>query len=207
MTVSDSGIGIPESIQNKIFEPYFTTKGVGKGTGLGLAVVHGIISGYGGTITCNSTPGYGTAFRILLPATDVEMVNNKEDTFQLPEGNEPVLIVDDEAPLAEMVGRMLRRKGYQVTIAGDGPTALELFTKSPESYSLVITDQTMPRMTGIELAKKLISIRPQLPVILCTGYSSQVSEEQARQAGVRCFAMKPINANDLVRLVRVAIDG
>ena len=208
LTVSDTGSGIPEEIRDRIFEPYFTTKGPGKGTGMGLAIVHGIVAAWGGSIVCESRPGMGTTFTITLPATG----EAAEDAASLPDaqpprqGREHILFVDDEATLVEITRIMLERLGYRVSAHTDGQAALDHFAGAPEAFDLAITDHSMPGMTGFELARRLLALRPDLPVILCSGYGSAVSEEMARQAGIRLLAAKPLTKNGIGALIRRVLD-
>jgi PAS domain S-box-containing protein len=206
LTVRDTGVGIPAADMDKIFDPYFTTKEVGKGTGLGLAISHGIIRSYGGFITCDSTPGEGTTFQVLLPGVQGLAPPEPPVLDQVPHGRERILFVDDEAIIAEMAANMLARLGYQVTTQTSGVEALATLRHQPQAFDLVITDQTMPKMTGSELCRHLLELRPELPIILCTGYSSLVSEETASSIGVKGFAMKPLVRRDLAAMIRRVLD-
>jgi signal transduction histidine kinase/ActR/RegA family two-component response regulator len=208
ISVSDTGTGIPAEIRDRIFDPYFTTKEVGRGTGMGLAIVHGIVTGYGGFVTCDSRPQQGTVFRVFLP----EMAEGKlpltaETTASAPVGNERILLVDDEEMLAAMSRTMLQRLGYTVTVHSSGQEALADFTRQPEAFDLVITDQTMPAMTGTELAAALLRVRPDLPIILCTGYSSLITKERAMALGIRGFALKPLSRQTIAGIIREALAG
>ncbi len=204
LSIHDTGTGISPEIREHIFDPYFTTKEVGKGTGMGLAIVHGIITSYNGTITCDSPPGLGTTFHITLPAlTDQPQPTDtpKNETMP-PVGSERILLIDDEEILANMTRTMLEKLGYQVTVRRSSLEALTTFQNQPDAYDLVITDQTMPGMTGIDLARRMLQLRPDLPIILCTGYSSLISEDKAKSAGIRGFALKPLAKKDLAVLIR-----
>jgi CheY-like chemotaxis protein len=196
-------------ISKRIFEPYFTTKEVGKGTGLGLAVVHGIVESYGGTITVSSEPGKGTTFDIYLPRIDSDKISSKADGVEpLPlGGHERVLFVDDETAIAEIGRSMLNHLGYEVVVKTSSIEALELFRTRPDRFDLVMTDVTMPKITGDKLAKELLRIRPDVPIILCTGFSEHFSEEKAKALGIREFAMKPLVMKDLAKAVRRALDS
>ena len=174
VTVSDTGPGISPDIIGSIFEPYFTTKGVGEGTGMGLALVHGIVESYGGKITVDSELGKGTVFSIYLPITKKREDHRPYEKEKLPSGTERILFVDDELPIAKMGSQILERLGYQVTVRTSSVEALELFRSKPDDFDLVITDMTMPNMTGDELAMELIAFRSDIPVILCTGYSKKI---------------------------------
>jgi nitrogen-specific signal transduction histidine kinase/ActR/RegA family two-component response regulator len=206
ITVSDTGVGIAPDILDKIFEPYFTTKGPGEGTGMGLAMVHGIVESYGGRITVDSKPGQGTRFTICLPVIRERQKHSQYETEALPSGKERILFVDDEAPIARMGSQMLERLGYSVTTRTSSVEALELFRLKPDDFDLVITDMTMPNMTGDKFAAALIEIRPEIPVILCTGYSKQLSAERAAEAGIKAYAMKPLARNILAETVRKVLD-
>jgi PAS domain S-box-containing protein len=201
LSIGDTGPGIPPEIQDKIFDPYFTTKAVGKGTGMGLAIAHGIVQSYGGFIRLHSTPGKGTVFHIFLP-TVTEHTLQKADSIELPSaGGERILFVDDEKMLVEMAETMLERMGYSVTARTSSLEALTTFQNQPNAFDLVITDYSMPAMTGMDLALRMLQIRPQLPIILCTGFSSTISEEKARAAGIKGFAMKPVAMKELSALI------
>ena len=204
--VSDTGMGIsPENIHT-IFDPYFTTKAVGEGTGLGLAVVHGIVKKYGGKITVNSTIGKGTCFTIYLPIAKKRKVHTHSEKEDVPLGNENVLFVDDEAPIAKIGSRVLEKLGYLVTTRTSSVEALELFRSKPQAFDLVVTDMTMPNMTGDKLAAELMKIRPDIPVVLCTGYNKKISNESAKAFGIKAFVYKPIVIADLAKTVRKVLD-
>jgi PAS domain S-box-containing protein len=208
LTVRDTGCGIPHEILDRIFEPYFTTKEVGEGTGLGLAVVHGIVRGLNGAVRVESRVGEGTTFRIYLPAllegaTDGPATEQKMD---LPRGTERVLVVDDEPALVEMARQILTRLGYQVTGFSDPREALARFQDAPHAFDLVITDMTMPKITGRKLAHAVRQVRRDLPVILTSGYSNSIGDEEARQAGFSAFLKKPYGALALSQAVRRVLD-
>jgi len=209
LSIGDSGPGIAPEIQKKIFDPYFTTKEVGKGTGMGLAIVHGIVRSYNGFIACVSTANEGTVFQVLLPIAEDQSGNfvasATPDISQL--GNERILLIDDEEILAEMGKTMLERLGYFVTVRRNSLEALDTFQNQPDQFDLIITDQTMPGMTGIDMARRMLQIRPGMPIILCTGYSSLISEDKARSLGIMGFAMKPLAKKDIAQLIRGVLDG
>ncbi len=207
LSVRDTGTGIVPEIQSRIFDPYFTTKAVGKGTGMGLAMVHGIVQSYGGFVTCESRVGEGTVFRIALPMVDADAGQNNNVIEAIPTGEEHILLIDDEVMLVEMGKAMLEKLGYRVTTRIDGFSALATFRDDPGEFDLIVTDQTMPGMAGSELARALLQIRPDLPIILCTGYSSFVSEEEAEAVGIKGFALKPLTARDMGTLVRKTLDA
>jgi len=203
LAIGDTGKGINPEIRNKIFDPFFTTKEVGKGTGMGLSIVDGIVKSYGGFVSCDSRVGEGSVFHISLPAlTDAAALPEEQVVEIIPVGSEHILFIDDEEMLSEMGQNMLQRLGYRVTVRRSSLEALTAFQNQPEAYDLVITDQTMPGMTGIDLARRMLQIRPEMPIILCTGYSSQISEDKAKSAGIRGFALKPLAKKDLAVLIR-----
>ncbi len=205
--VSDNGTGIPPEIIHAIFEPYFTTKRPGEGTGMGLAMVQGIIEAYGGDITVDSVPGKGSTFNVYLPITIKRKTNHFYKTEDLPSGTERILFVDDEAPIAIMGKRILERLGYSVEAITNSVEALELFKSKPNDFDLVISDMTMPNLTGDMLATELLAIRPDIPVILCTGYSKKVTETSAKEIGIKAFAYKPIEKAELAKTIRKVLDG
>ncbi len=203
LTVSDTGCGIAPGTLGRIFEPFFTTKEVGKGTGMGLAVVHGIVKDYHGLINIDSEQGKGTAFRIYFPAISIQVEETRNERLDsLPKGSEHILLVDDESTIVRMLKAALEQQGYQVTGTTSSVEALEKFREHPDSFDLMISDQTMPQMSGSELVKEILAIKPSFPIILCTGYSSIVSEEDAKKMGVRAYALKPIEISQLAHLVR-----
>jgi len=206
LTVSDTGQGIDPDIRNRIFDPYFTTKEVGKGTGLGLSIVHGIVTGYGGFMTCESQLDRGTVFTVYFPAVDEKTLPALKTLEKAPLGREHVLLVDDDDNLAEVGRLILQHLGYKVTVRTNSLEALETFRKHPDRFDAVITDQTMPGMTGSVLAEHLLRIRPDLPILLCTGYSSLITEKQAKAIGIRGFAMKPLAKRELALLLRQLLD-
>jgi CheY-like chemotaxis protein len=207
MVVSDTGSGMSMDIMGKIFEPYFTTKSPSEGTGLGLAVVHGIIEKYDGDISVESRPGKGTTFYVLLPSIEPEETTQIIERNELPKGNEKILFVDDEEMSVNAARLMLERLGYQVTAIQNSLDAFEVFRSNPEGVDLVITDMTMPDMTGKELAKELIKIRADIPIILYTGFSEQMDERKAKALGIKAFVMKPIVMRDMAHVVRKVLDG
>ena len=206
LAVSDNGPGISPDIIGSIFEPYFTTKGVGKGTGMGLALTHGIIESYGGKITVDSELGKETVFSIYLPITKKRVDHRPYEKEKPPAGIESILFVDDELAIANMGRQLLERLGYRVTARTSSVEALELFRSKPNDFDLVITDMTMPNMTGDQLAVELMKMRSDIPVILCTGYSNKISEEIAKEIGIKAFAYKPIVNPDLAETIRKVLD-
>ena len=209
LRVSDTGHGMPPGILKKIFDPYFTTKEVGKGTGLGLAVVHGIVKSYGGEISVSSEWGKGSTFDIYFPrAQALGRSLEIEKAEPLPfGGHERVLFVDDEKAIAEIGQNMLKYLGYAVEVRTSSIEALELFRAQADRFDLVMTDMTMPNMTGDKLAQELLRIRPGIPIILCTGFSEALTEEKAKAIGVRELVMKPLAIRDLAKAVRGALDS
>ncbi len=207
LTVSDSGTGIDPGILDKIFEPYFTTKSQGKGTGLGLAVVYGIVKDHGGDMGVHSDLGKGTTFTVYLPLA-VKQVNQAHEKIVeiLPTGSEGILLVDDEVPIVHLERQMLERLGYRVTTRSNSLEALEAFKANPEVYDLFITDLTMPHMTGDQLAKEIIRIKPDIPVIICTGFSERIDQEKIDAIGVKGFLAKPVIKSDLAQMVRKVLD-
>ena len=207
ISIRDTGNGMTRDTMKRIFDPYFTTKEKGVGTGLGLAVVHGIVKKYTGTIKVESELGKGTTFHIYLPQADFADQIKPEQPKPLMGGSERILFVDDEKMLVEIGQQALQRLGYDVVSRTSPIEALELFKAKPDFFDLVITDKTMPGMTGDGLAKELMSIRPSLPVVICTGYSQTVDQERAKQMGIKAFVMKPILINELAAAVRKALDN
>ena len=201
-TVKDTGSGIGSDVIGKIFNPYFTTKEVGKGTGMGLAIIHGILSDYGGAITVDSELGKGTAFHVYFPVVEADVATETQKAEVIPVGNERILFVDDEKLLADMGKDMLERLGYQVTVRYSSLEALEIFQNTPKEFDLVITDQTMPGITGTDLSRRMMQIRPDIPIILCTGYSNLIDENSAKVLGIKEFALKPLTKGMLAKLIR-----
>ena len=201
LTVSDTGTGMDPEIQQRIFEPYFTTKQHGEGTGMGLATVFGIVQNHKGTITVSSSPGQGATFNIFFPKV-VRTVKAIEVKPVMPSrGTGYILFVDDEEPLREMAKHFLREFGYSVVVKKDGQEALDAFRALPDIFDVVVTDYTMPRMTGTALAKEILQVRPDTPIVLCTGYSDAVDEKTASEVGVREFLMKPVSFLRLAELL------
>jgi len=205
LSVSDTGHGIHPNAHKKIFNPYFTTKEKEEGTGLGLAVVQGIIKSHGGAITVESEVGQGATFHVYLPTIQREVTMDEVESTALPMGQERILLVDDEQPLVEIGKQMLQRLGYTVAARTSSIEALELFKMHPDRFDLVITDIVMPNMTGEKLAEKLMGIRADIPIILCTGYSEKFTRRQASDMGIQSFLMKPLVMRDLASTVRQAL--
>jgi CheY-like chemotaxis protein len=192
----------------KIFEPYFTTKAKGDGTGLGLAIVQSIVFSCGGDIIVRSELGKGSAFQVYLPVIrSEEEKQQEEETAPPPSGKERVLIVDDDAGVAGTNSSILKSLGYQVTALHSSAKALALFSSQPEYFDLLLTDMTMPEMTGAELMRKILALRPDLPVLLCTGFSELIDEQKAVEQGAYCLLMKPFSKQELARTVRAALNA
>jgi PAS domain S-box-containing protein len=207
LDVIDTGPGMIKDVMDHIFEPYYTTKPLGKGSGLGLAVVHGIVESHGGKIGCKSEPGSGTVFSVFLPVVEMTFETGYEKKPVLPTGNERILFVDDEESLALLGKKKLEPLGYTVFPVTSSTQALQMVQDSPQGYDLVITDQTMPRMSGEILAQKLFAIRPDIPVILCTGFSSVITEELAKSIGIKAFLIKPVDNQVLAETIRKVLDS
>ena len=207
LTIRDTGTGIGPDIIEKIFDPYFTTKEVGKATGMGLSITHGIIKGYGGAITVESTIGQGTTFHVYFPVVQEEEDTASTETQEATRGKGSILFVDDEELLAEMGKDMLERLGYTVTSRSRSIEALATFMEDPAQFDLVITDQTMPGLTGIELAKRILQVKHDIPIILCTGFSQLVDEDSAKIIGIKEFALKPLTKSSIALLVSKFLDG
>ena len=200
--MTDTGPGIDNEIIDKIFDPYFTTKAVGKGSGLGLSIVHGIVQNHNGQIDVKSNEGKGTIIQVLLP-----MVDNVPEApllrHQDPEGHgEAILFVDDEAAIVDMNEKILTKLGYRVTITLSSVEALALFKSDPARFDLIITDMTLPKMTGTELAVQIKEIRPDLPIIICTGHNSNLDEQKALEMGISAYLTKPISRTELAKRIR-----
>ncbi len=206
MTVKDTGHGMGPDVLGRIFEPYFTTKQIGEGTGMGLSVAHGIVKKHNGAISVTSQPGKGTIFHIFLPVIEGGVKKEVETSEDLPKGDERILYIDDEKPMVDAVEPMLERLGYEVTARTSSIEALEAFRNKPFGFDIVITDQTMPNMTGAQLARELMQIRPDIPIILCTGFSELINEERARKMGIRAFVMKPIVMSKIAKTIREVLD-
>lgn len=207
LEISDTGIGISKDVQDKIFEPYYTTKAQGEGTGLGLAVVHGIINSLKGDITLNSNPGIGTAFQVYLPvAKETTQPVQKIVSSPPVNGIERIIVVDDDDNIVKMHTAMLTKLGYDVTGFVKSIDALDTFKKAQNDFDMIITDMTMPKMTGAELARQIFAIRPNMPVILCTGFSELINEEKAKEMGICKYLLKPVGKLELSKAIRDVLD-
>lgn len=206
LTVSDTGHGIEAEMLQRIFEPYFTTKSHGEGTGLGLSMVHGIVESMAGAIKVYSEPGGGTTFNIYLPRVESPCQVAMRNAGAIRGGSETILLVDDEEMILEMTCRILAQLGYTVVARTSSLEALKAFEHHPARFDLVITDQTMPDLTGKNLAQQMMRIRPDLPIILCTGFSAAINEEQSLSIGIRAFLRKPVLREELAEAVRSVLD-
>lgn len=206
LEVSDTGVGIPSDQIDYIFEPYFTTKALGEGTGMGLAVVQGIVAGHNGKIMVESTAGKGSVFTIYFPVTQKQETIKPAERESLPTGTERILFIDDEEALAKLGQLILEQLGYTVITSTSSKAALEMFRQEPYGFDLVISDMTMPNMTGDKLALALMAIRPDIPVILCTGYSKKISDASVAKIGIKALVYKPVVKADLANTVRKVLD-
>lgn len=208
LTVADTGDGMGEDILERIFEPYFTTKESGKGSGMGLAVVHGIVKSHNGFIMVVSSPEEGASFMVYFPVVGLSEPDiDTGDEPVLPHGTEKILVVDDEPGVAEVTKARLERLGYRVMAKNSSREALDLFRRQPEEFDLLITDQTMPELTGVQLAGEMLLLKPGLPILLCTGYSAKVNKAEAKETGIRAFLMKPVSREELALSIRELLDG
>ena len=207
ISIGDTGPGIPPDIADRIFEPFFTTKDFGQGTGMGLSVVHGIVTALNGIITVYNEPDAGATFNIYLPVAPGEPFKAEHDETGLVSGSEHILIVDDEEIIVTMLRQMLLKLGYRVSSFTDSGKALTAILADPQRFDVVITDQTMPDITGDVLARRILEARPEIPVILATGFSHTITEEQAGELGIRAFLHKPVFKSDLARTLRQVLDS
>jgi len=212
LSVSDTGCGMEKEVMERIFEPFFTTKKVNEGTGLGLSVVHGIVKSHNGAIAVDSTPGKGSTFDIFFPKVESNEAQAPqpaaagESSGPVARKQEVILLVDDEKVMVDVTKQILERLGYAVVATTSSIVALEAFQEEPDEFDLVITDQTMPNMTGTQLAKELIAIKPDIPVILCSGYPENVNQEEVQSIGIKKFITKPISKQDITALIREVLD-
>ncbi len=207
LEIRDSGCGMDSHTLERIFDPFFSTKAKEHGTGLGLAVVHGIVSNHGGEIAVQSEVGQGTTFHVYLPVSEQEAVEDDEVTEPLYKGSERIMVVDDEDVVGRVIRSMLSRMGYKVTLFTSSLEAVKSFRRNPHDYDLVFTDMTMPDMTGAELAREVLALRPELPVIMTTGYSEIIDKEKAERIGIKKFMLKPMKRKHLSRIVREVLDN
>lgn len=208
LTVSDTGNGMPAELMAKIFDPYFTTKERGKGTGLGLAVAYGIINAHNGDIRVYSELGKGTTFNVYLPLMDGQAPDTRQNGLEIIQGgHERILLVDDEPSIVSLEKKMLGRLGYHCVTYTSSIDALDAFKETPRNFDLVITDMTMPDMTGEQLAWEIRKIRQQMPIILCTGFSEHINQEKALHSGINGFLMKPVIKSEMTRMIRDVLDA
>jgi len=207
LSVSDTGIGMAPEILESIFDPYFTTKENDKGTGLGLSVVQGIVKNHNGEINVYSEPDKGSTFTLYFPTTDDQLESRMEEAEAIPGGTESILYVDDEVTVANLGKRLLEQLGYKVTSVTRSVDALQLFKNDPDQFDLVITDMTMPKLRGDQLAERMAAVRPDLPIVICTGFSRYISKEIAKDIGVEALLVKPFTQRELANAVRSAIDN
>ena len=206
LTVRDTGWGIAPEIRERIFDPYFSTREPEQGTGMGLAVVHGIVESTGGGIAVDSIVGKGTTIHVFFPRIENKATLQARVLSPFPTGNERILFVDDEKALVDIGVQLLEHLGYHVVARTSSIEALEAFRNQPEKFDLVVSDQTMPNMTGEMLAKELLRIRPDIPIVLCTGYSEMISEEKAMALGIQKLVMKPILMREISQTIRQILD-
>ena len=206
LSIIDTGIGMDAETKGRVFDPFFTTKAVGEGTGMGLSVVHGIVNSHGGGIYLETVKGVGTEFHLFFPTCREEIEEDVVSGRDISRGRGRILLVDDDALLLKVQGRILERMGYQVTSRSESSEALEAFVSDPHAFDLLITDQTMPRLTGTELATRVLQLRPELPIVLTTGYSEQITPERARELGVREFLLKPVSKAELGEALERILD-
>jgi CheY-like chemotaxis protein len=206
VSVSDTGDGMDAATLERIFDPYFTTKEAGKGTGMGLSVAHGIVKSHGGAINVHSEQGKGTTFQILLPSIDGVVKQEGDELKPLPKGNERILFVDDEATLVDLGQQMLEHLGYKIDGKTSSIDALDAFRARPDDYDLIMTDKTMPNLTGFDLAKECKDIRQDIPIVLCTGFSESTLLLRAGSMGISEIIMKPLLMRDLAEVIRRVLD-
>ena len=209
LTIEDDGSGMSRETQERMFDPYFTTKDSTSGTGLGLAVVHGIVKSHEGHIVVFSEKGVGTKIDIYLPRIEGDVDNLDDASYQSNAmgGKESLLVIDDEPDITRMMEKYLTLFGYTVRVFAQSPEALEEFRAHPSEYDLVITDMTMPEMTGIELTQKILEIDPHKPVILCTGHSDEIDRDRATALGIRAYFEKPLAIDELLVTLRELLDA
>jgi CheY-like chemotaxis protein/two-component sensor histidine kinase len=207
LTVSDTGHGIKPDLMDKIFDPFFTTKKIGEGTGMGLSVVHGIVHDLEGNIAVYSEVGKGTTFSILLPRVAEDIIVKEKQVGDIPVGNERILLVEDDVPLLAAEKELLEELGYKVTAIKSGVEALEIIKTVPDRFDIIITDFTMPKMTGVQLTKKIRANGVKYPVILCTGYGEVISAQEAKELGIGDIIKKPIDLDKIAQSIRRLIDN
>ena len=207
LSIRDTGHGMAPEVLERIFDPYFTTKKKEEGTGLGLAVVHGIVTSHNGHITVESAPEEGTVFKIYFPFIPAKIFDQQKTMgSRLPGGKERVLLIDDEVDIVHVNRQMLERLGYTVSAYSDSREAVAAFESDPEGVDLLITDMTMPGLTGDQVVRAVHARRPELPIIMCTGFSAVITPEKAQALGVRKLMMKPLLVGELAQTIRELLD-
>jgi CheY-like chemotaxis protein len=206
LIVKDTGIGMSPDVMKRAFEPFFTTRDTGAGTGGGLSVVYGIANTLGGTVSVESAPGMGSTFQVFIPKVKIHVKEDQVPVHEIFPGTESILFVDDEDLLVDWAKNTLERLGYRTVALTDPVEALNTFASDPSRFDLVITNQAMPSMSGMKLATELLKIRPDIPIILCTGHSVTVSPETAKQKGIKEFLMKPLAKRELAEAIRIVLD-
>jgi CheY-like chemotaxis protein len=206
LLVRDTGCGMIQEVRERVFDPFFTTRREGEGQGMGLSVVHGIVCNAGGGIEVDSEVGVGSTFRVYWPRIEPEQCEEVVGNTALPTGTERVLFVDDEEFQVSLARKMLGALGYQVTALASSPEALKLFKDNPQAFDLVVTDITMPGMTGIDFTRELLSVRPDIPVIMCTGYSELITGDDPSCYGARALVAKPVVMREMAETMRRVID-
>jgi signal transduction histidine kinase/ActR/RegA family two-component response regulator len=206
LTVQDNGTGMSPDVLERMFDPFFTTKPIGEGSGMGLSVVHGIVANHGGALMVDSVVGKGTKIEVYLPTIPTPVCDGDGDQGPIPLGKETILFVDDEETIVWLGKELLEQLGYTVEVQTNSVEALNVFRNDPQRFDLVITDQTMPGLTGEALSRELLRIRPELPIILCTGFSHIMSAEKAKALGIQAYLMKPLAIRDLASIVRHVLD-
>ncbi|MEQ8172439.1 MAG: response regulator [Candidatus Eremiobacterota bacterium] len=206
LSVTDTGHGMTQNVVDKIFEPFFTTKPHGEGTGMGLPIVYGIVKNYGGTILVSSEPGKGSTFQVFLPRVYYPVREEKKNGG-ICRGSGNILFVDDEEGIVNLWNTVLERAGYHVSSFTDSKKALETFKRDPSKFDIVITDHTMPELTGFNMAKEILTVRPGMPVILCTGFNEEINREKVLQEGIKRFMLKPVEIAELTETVKILLEG
>ncbi|MFH2067612.1 MAG: 7TM diverse intracellular signaling domain-containing protein [Pseudomonadota bacterium] len=206
LTVTDTGYGMDPAVMERIFDPFYTTKEQGKGTGMGLSLVHGIVTKMGGAVHVTSRPEKGSVFQVFFPKAGEDLIADEEETDDIPTGNERILFVDDEINIVDMAREMLSGMGYLVTSTASSREAQSIFEKQPEAFDLVITDQTMPDLTGMNLAKAMLRTRSDIPIILCTGFADLIEPEMLQSIGIRELVLKPYSKISMARLIRKLLE-
>lgn len=206
LAVKDTGCGMSADIKERIFEPFFTTKSIGKGTGIGLAVVHSIVENHQGIIKVESTPGKGSIFEIFLPRIEGETVSASKEETRAEKGKEHIMVVEDQIALAKLYEISLKKSGYKVTVLNNGRDALNLFKDNMDRFDLIFTDQAMPEMTGLQLSQAILKIKPAMPIILSTGFDATLTETKVKSFGINHFLMKPVKIRQLTLLIRQIFD-